>query len=333
MARYAQFLLGRLASYVAVVLFGITFIFVIPRLMPVNPVEAMLGRMMSQGAYMQQEQVTALRESLSDAFGLNGTILEQYFGFLRRILFSQDFGPSLAMYPTPVRELIAQALPWTFGLLLCSVLIAWLIGNAIGLVIGTMPGRRVSRVLEAVAIVLYPIPYFILALVLSILFSFVWKVFPLTTTVRGPAWSWELLTSIVYNSFLPALSIIAVTFGWWMLSMRALSSALMDEDFIVYAQLKGIGRPRLLLRYVVPNAMLPQVTFLALQLGLMFNGSIIAEIVFNYPGLGSLIYTAILQGDYNLLMGTVSLSIVAVATATLLIDLLYPLLDPRIRVA
>ena len=331
MARYAQFLLGRLASYVAVVLVGITFIFVIPRLMPVNPVEAMLGRMMSQGAYMQQEQVTALRESLSDAFGLNGTILEQYFGFLRRILISQDFGPSLAMYPTPVRELIVQALPWTFGLLLCSVLIAWLIGNAIGLLIGTMPGSHVSRVLEIVGILLYPIPYFILALVLSILFSYVWKIFPLTTTVRGPAWSWELVSSVVYHSFLPALSIIAVTFGWWMLSMRALSATLMDEDFVVYAQLKGLGRSRILLRYVTPNAMLPQVTFLALQLGLMFNGSIIAEIVFNYPGLGSLIYTAILQGDYNLLMGTVSLSIVAVATATLLIDLIYPLLDPRIR--
>ena len=233
--------LGRLASYVAVVLFGITFIFVIPRLMPVNPVEAMLGRMMSQGAYMQQEQVTALRESLSDAFGLNGTILEQYFGFLHRILISQDFGPSLAMYPTPVRELIAQALPWTFGLLLCSVLIAWLIGNAIGLLIGTMPSSRVSKVLEVVAIVLYPIPYFILALVLSILFSYVWKIFPLTTTVRGPSWSWELISSVVYHSFLPALSIIVVTFGWWMLSMRALSATLMDEDFVVYAQLKGLS--------------------------------------------------------------------------------------------
>ena len=235
------------------------------------------------------------------------------------------------MYPTPVRELIAQALPWTFGLLLCSVLIAWLIGNAIGLLIGTMPSSRISKVLEVVAILLYPIPYFILALVLSILFSYVWKIFPLTTTVRGPSWSWELISSVVYHSFLPALSIIAVTFGWWMLSMRALSATLMDEDFVVYAQLKGLSRPRILLRYVMPNAMLPQVTFLALQLGLMFNGSIIAEIVFNYPGLGSLIYTAILQGDYNLLMGTVSLSIVAVATATLLIDLIYPLLDPRIR--
>lgn len=331
MARHARFLIGRLSSYVAVVLVGITFVFVIPRLLPVNPVEAMLGRMMSQGAYMQEEQVTALRESLNDAFGLNGTLLQQYFGFLRRIIVSQDFGPSLAMYPTPVRELIAQALPWTFGLLLCSVLIGWLIGNALGLIIGTMPRSRVSRTLEVVAIVLYPIPYFILALVLSILFSYVWKVFPLTTTVRGAPWSWELITSIVYHSVLPAASIIAVTFGWWMLSMRALSSTLMDEDFVIYARLKGLGRPRILLSYVVPNAMLPQVTFLALQLGLMFNGSIIAEIVFNYPGLGSLIYTAILQGDYNLLMGTVSLSIVAVATATLLVDLLYPLLDPRIR--
>jgi peptide/nickel transport system permease protein len=331
MASQLRFLAGRLAGYAAVVLFGITFIFIIPRLLPVNPVEAMLGRMMSQGAYMQQEQVTALREALSDAFGLNGTLLQQYFGFLKRILVSQDFGPSLAMYPTPVSELIAQALPWTFGLLLCSVLIAWLVGNALGLLIGAMPNSRLSKSLEAVAIVFYPIPYFILALVLSILFSYVWKVFPLTTTVRGEPWSWDRIESVVYNSFLPAVSIIAVTFGWWMLSMRALASTLMDEDFVIYARLKGLGRSRILLRYVLPNAMLPQVTFLALQLGLMFNGSIIAEIVFGYPGIGSLIYTAILQGDYNLLMGTVSLSIVAVATATLLVDLIYPLLDPRIR--
>jgi peptide/nickel transport system permease protein len=330
-ARSLRFIAVRLAGYVAVILFGITFIFFVPRLLPVNPVEAMLGRMMSQGAYMQQEQVTALREALSDAFGLKGTLLQQYFGFLRRVIVSQDFGPSLAMYPTPVRDLIAQALPWTFGLLLCSVLIAWLVGNALGLVIGAMPGSRISKALEAVAIVFYPIPYFILALVLSILFSYVWKVFPLTVTVQGAPWSIDRIGSVLYNSLLPALSIVAVTFGWWMLSMRALTSTLMDEDFVIYARLKGLSQPRILLRYVLPNAMLPQVTFLALQLGLMFNGSIIAEIVFGYPGIGSLIYTAILQGDYNLLMGTVSLSIVAVATATLLVDLVYPLLDPRIR--
>jgi len=127
------------------------------------------------------------------------------------------------------------------------------------------------------------------------------------------------------------LSIVLVTFGWWMLSMRALSSTLMEEDFVAFGRLKGLSHPRLMCRYVLPNALLPQVTFLALQLGLMFNGAIITEIVFAYPGVGSLIYTAILQGDYNLLMGTVSISILAVATATLVVDLLYPLIDPRIR--
>jgi peptide/nickel transport system permease protein len=314
-----------------VVLFGVTFIFVIPRLLPVNPVEAMLGRILSQGTYMQEEQVTALRSALSDAFGLNGTIFEQYIGFLKRALISHDFGPSLAMYPTPVSDIIAQALPWTFGLLLTSVLIAWLVGNTIGLIIGTMPNTRLSKALEGVAIVFYPIPYFVLALVLSILFSYVWKVFPLTTTIRGAPYSWQLVASIVYHSVLPALSIILVTFGWWMLSMRALSMTLMDEDFIVYGRLKGLSQSRLMLRYVLPNAMLPQLTYLALQLGLMFNGSIITEIVFNYPGVGSLIYTAIAQGDYNLLMGTVTVSIVAVSTATLVLDLIYPFIDPRIR--
>jgi peptide/nickel transport system permease protein len=325
----SRFLIGRLITYMLVVWFGITFIFVIPRLLPINPVEAMLGRILSQGAYMQEEQVQALRAALSDAFGVEGSWIQQYVGFLYRAVVSQDFGPSLAMYPTPVRDLIAQALPYTFGLLLTSVLLAWLVGNALGLLIGTMPGLRISRLLEGVAIVFYPIPYFILALVLSILFSVVWKIFPLGTTIRGSGW--ELVSSVVYHSFLPALSIIMVTFGWWMLSMRALSATLMDEDFVIYGRLKGLSPSRLTMRYVLPNAMLPQVTYLALQLGLMFNGSIVTEIVFSYPGVGSLIYTAIVQGDYNLLMGTVSISIVAVATATLFVDLLYPLLDPRIR--
>lgn len=326
-----RFLLGRLVTYALVILVGITFIFIIPRLLPINPVEAMLGRILAQGTYMQAEQVQALRESLSDAFGLQGSLLEQYFGFLKRALISHDFGPSLAMYPTPVSELIGQAVPWTFGLLLTSVIIAWLFGNALGLFIGASPNSRLAHALEGVAIVFYPIPYFVLALVLSILFSYVWKVFPISTTVHGEPYSWALLSSIVYHSFLPALSIVLVTFGWWMLSMRALSSTLLDEDFIVYARLKGLPRSRLMLRYVLPNAMLPQVTYLALQLGLMFNGSIITEIVFSYPGVGTLIYTSILQGDYNLLMGTVSMSIVAVATTTLAVDLIYPLLDPRIR--
>lgn len=329
MGAQLRFLLGRLLTFVLVILFGTTFIFFIPRLLPVNPVEAMLGKMLSQGTYMEQSQIDALRASLSDAFGLNGSLLSQYGGFLRRVLVSHDFGPSMAMYPTPVGSLIAQALPWTLGLLVTTVLLAWTVGNGLGLLIGMRPGSRLSALLEGVAIVFYPLPYFVLALVLSILFSYVWKIFPLTTTVRGEGF--ELVWSILYHSFLPALSILLVTFGWWMLSMRALTATLLDEEFVTYGRLKALKPARLTLRYVLPNALLPQVTFLALQLGLIFNGSIVTEIVFNYPGIGSLIYTAIQQGDYNLLMGTVSFSVVAVATATLAVDLLYPFLDPRIR--
>jgi peptide/nickel transport system permease protein len=222
-------------------------------------------------------------------------------------------------------------LPWTFGLLLSTVLIAWVLGNAVGLIVGTRPHWRISRTLEAIAVCVYPIPYYVLGLVLSIFLSYIWPIFPLTTSVQGAPWSWDFAVSVVYNSFLPAASIVLVTFGWWLLSMRALSSAIAEEEFVQYARLKGVSERRLLGAYVFRNALLPQVTYLALQLGLMFNGSIICEILFAYPGVGSLIYTAVIQGDYNLLMGTVATSIIAVATATLLIDLIYPLIDPRIR--
>ena len=157
-----QYLVSRLIAYVGVILFGVTFIFFLPRFLPSDPVEAMLSKIMSQGQYMEAAQVEALRSSLTDAFGLKGSLIEQYGRFLTRVLLTGDFGPSLAMYPTPVSELIRNSLPWTFGLLLSTVLIAWVLGNAVGLIVGTRPHWRISRVLEAIAICVYPIPYYVL---------------------------------------------------------------------------------------------------------------------------------------------------------------------------
>jgi peptide/nickel transport system permease protein len=280
---------------------------------------------------MDPRAVDALRQSLNDMFGLNGSLWSQYTTFLRRVLLTGDFGPSLSMYPTSVSDLVRHALPWTFGLLLSSTVIAWVIGNFVGLLAGWRPNATSSRLMEAIAICVYPVPYYIMALILSILFSYVWTIFPLTTNVRGPAWSWQLLSSIVWNSFLPALSIVITVFGWWVISVKAQTTALKEEEFIRYASLKGLGDARLLTGYVLPNALLPQITLLALQIGLMFNGALITEIIFGYPGLGELIYSAVQQGDYNLLMGTIGLSVIAVATATLVVDLIYPFIDPRIR--
>lgn len=324
-------ILTRLISYFLVIAFGLTVIFFVPRFAPNDPVEAMLAKVSSQGAYMDAAQADALRASLTDAFGLSGSLPSQYWSFLKRVVLTGDFGPSLAMYPTPVSQLIGQALPWTFGLLLSSTLIAWVLGNFVGLLAGWRPNRPSSRVLEAIAITIYPIPYYILALVLSILFSYIWAIFPLTVSVQGAPWTFDFVRSVVWNSILPAGSIVIVVFGWWVISVKAQTTALAEEEFVRYARLKGLSDRRIIGRYILPNAILPQITFLALQIGLMFNGSIVTEILFEYPGLGHLIYTAVIQGDYNLLMGTISLSIVAVATATMVIDLIYPLLDPRIR--
>ena len=331
--RFLSFLVARTLTFVLVVWIGVTTVFFIPRLLPTNPVDAMMGRISAQGAFMTPQASQAMRASLTDLFGLKGSVGVQYLHFLNRVFFTHDFGPSLAMYPTPVSTLIGNAVPWTLGLLLTSTLFAWVIGNLIGLLAGYRSNKVSSRILEAVSMFLYPIPYYILALVLLILFTYVFPIFPISNSIVGSGLTWEHIQSILYNSLLPALSIVIVGIGWWVISMKALASDIAEEDFVQFARLKGVGDARIMARYVLPNAILPQVTVLALQLGSVFSGALITEVLFSYPGLGTLTFNAIIQSDYNLMMGTISLSVVAVAFAAYVIDLLYPFLDPRIRLS
>jgi len=329
--QFAKFAFTRIITYILVIWMGITVVFFVPRFLPSDPVEAMLGRIMTRGAYMEPEQVEAMRSTLTQAFGLEGSLGDQYLGFFQRIFVSREFGPSLSMYPTPVNELIGRALPWTLALLLTSTIIAWIVGNIIGLLAGYKSRWLSSRALEVIAIFVYPIPYYITALILIILFVYINPIFPISFNVRGAPFSPQFISSAIFNSILPALSIVIVSFGWWVLSMKALASSISEEDFVYFAKLKGAGEGRIMTAYVLRNAILPQVTVLALQIGTIFNGALITEILFGYPGLGTITYSAVLQADYNLLMGTITISIIAVATSTLLIDLMYPIFDPRIR--
>lgn len=329
--RFLSFFVARTITFFLVVWIGVTTVFFIPRLLPTNPVDAMMGRISAQGAFMTPQASQAMRASLTDLFGIKGSIITQYVHFLNRVFVTHDFGPSLAMYPTPVSTLIGTAVPWTLGLLLTSTILAWVIGNLIGLLAGYRSTKISSRILEAVSMFVYPIPYYILALVLLILFTYVFPIFPISNSIVGDGLTWEHIQSILYNSLLPALSIVIVGIGWWVLSMKALASDIAEEDYVQFARLKGLGDARIMARYVLPNAILPQVTVLALQLGSVFSGALITEVLFSYPGLGTLTFNAIIQSDYNLIMGTISLSVVAVAFAAYVIDLLYPFLDPRIR--
>lgn len=329
--RLVTFIVGRAFTFLAVVWIGITTVFLVPRLLPGSPVDAMLARINSQSAFMDPQNLKAMRTALENLFGTQGSLFHQYAEFLQRVFVTHNFGPSLADYPTPVGSLIAKALPWTLGLLLTATILAWIIGNFIGLLAGYRKTKLSSRALESMAMFVYPIPYYILALILIILFTSVWPIFPVSTIVTGSGLALTHVWSIIENSILPALSIVLVGIGWWVLSTKALTSDVAEEDYVQYARLKGLRDRRIMLRYVLPNAMLPQVTVLALQLGSVFSGALITEVIFNYPGLGTLIYNAILESDYNLMMGAISLAVVAVALAAFLIDVLYPLLDPRIR--
>src|ERR1700694_1448952 len=189
--RFAKFLASRLVTYFLVVWIGITIVFFVPRFVPSDPVETMVGRMAAQATFMQPEQVIAMQNSLRELFGLKGTLGEQYLAFMKRIFLTRDFGPSLAMFPTPVSELIGKAIPWSLGLLLMSTLIAWVVGNGIGLIAGYWKDRGFSKILEAGAIAIYPIPYYILALVLIIVFAYLIPIFPFSFTTQGEPFSFE----------------------------------------------------------------------------------------------------------------------------------------------
>jgi len=322
----------RIVTYLIVLFIGITITFFLPRLMPSDPISGYIARLQSQaGQKMDPVAVEELRASLEQLYGLDGTLTSQYVAYLGRILNGFDFGPSLSSYPRPVSEFIANAIPWTLGLLMTTTLISWVLGNVVGLLAGYFHNNRFATALEVIGVALYPIPYYVTALVLLLLFAYVWRLFPLSTTIRPGPLTLEKLGSIIHQSILPGMTLVLAGFGWNILGMKSLAFAAKEEPYVVFARLKGTKPRTIMINYVARNAILPQVTALALSLGGIFNGALLTEMLFSYPGMGLLLRTAIGSADYNMLYGTITVSIVAVATAALVIDLLYPLIDPRIR--
>ena len=329
--KFWKYLGLRVLTWALTILIGVTFIFFIPRMFPSDPVESMIGQMQARSGDMDPVAKEALRTSLRTQFGLEGSLWTQYTQFLWKGLLHFDFGPSLMSYPTPCGEIIARNLPYTVGLSMFTTIIAWIIGNFIGLLAGFRKNKRSSKILEAIAICIYPIPYFILALVLQIVFAYVLGWCPLQATIQynsGPAVFWGTLLKA---SVLPAVSILLLGTGWWIISMKSLSGTTSEEDFVLYARYRGLSEGKIGYSYVFRNSILTQITALAMSLGGVFNGSIMTEIIFGYPGVGTLIQGAIMQSDYNMILGCITISIVAIATCTLIADLIYPFIDPRIR--
>jgi len=332
MRGYPTYLIGRLGQFLLVVFIGINIAFIVTHATPIDPVEQTIAAATQFGA-TSPEAIALMRQSLKELYGLEGTLFEQYVTFWRRIAVA-DFGPSLSAFPTPVSVLIWRALPWTVGLLTVSTLITWGVGNLLGGFAGYYLKSRTLRFAGILAMALHPIPYYIIAFVLLIVFGYLWPVLPISGGSRmnlPREFSLTFLGSLALHSILPILSLVLAGLGGWFMGMRALVSNVVTEDYVAYAELGGVNRNRILASYVMRNALVPQVTGLAMSLGAIFTGAIITEQVFGYPGIGTLLVSAVHVGDYSLVLGIATVSILAVSIAVLLIDLIYPLLDPRVK--
>jgi peptide/nickel transport system permease protein len=328
-----RYLIPRLIQYVLVIWLGITVVFFIPRITPNDPVMRMIGEMRARGSYMEPSAMNGIINDLTEMYGLQGSWLDQYWAFWGR-LFRGDFGVSYFQFPTRVNKLIVTGLPWTLGLLLTTTLISWTVGNIIGGLAGYYSRKGWSRALDAVAMVVRPLPYYIFAFALVLLLAWVVRWFPITggsSMGALPTFTWAYIKDVLWHSFLPALSLTVLGGAVNFQIMKLIVQNVNAENFVQYAKLGGVTEDRIVSKYVIRNALLPQITGLALSLGQIFSGALITEIVYQYPGLGWLLFRAIVNGDYNLIMGITLFSIVGLTTAILVIDLTYPLFDPRVR--
>ena len=329
-----RYLIPRIIQYLTLMFVGITITYIIPRLAPTDPVEAQVSMMIARGNSLDPKSIESMRAALNDLYGLSGSPVEQYFTFWGR-LFRGDLGPSLSNFPTPVSKMIGQALPYTLRLLIPAVIISFIFGNLLGALSSYYPENKALNVIEVVGQVVRSFPYYIVAIVLLVVFSYFIPIFPFSGAYpigTRPDWSSpEFLLKYLEHAVLPAATLILVGFGGWFVGMKSLTSNIISEDYVVYAETAGLSKNRILVQYIMRTAILPQLTALAMVLGTVFSGALIMEVVFGYPGIGSLAIRAIYSNDYSMIMGITIYSIIGVATAVFIMDLLYPLFDPRVR--
>jgi peptide/nickel transport system permease protein len=322
----------RLIQYVIVTFLGLTAIFIFPRLLPVDPVKQQLTQYQTFGVYVSPEQQEEIIKTLKQLYGLEGTLWDQYIMFWKRF-FSGNFGPSLSRFPTPVNQLIAMALPWTLGLLSVTTFLSWIIAVIAGGIVGYFR-KKWMEAIDILIMIIRPIPYYITALIFLILFSYIFPIFPLGGGIgvgRTLSFNLQTILNIIKHATLPALTLLVVGIAWQFQSMKLIVQSIQTEDHVIYAKTAGVDEKNIVFSHIIKNAMLPMITQLGLQFGGIFSGALITEMVFTYPGIGQILYDAIMRADYNLIMGIMCISVVAVTTSVLFLDLIYPFFDPRVR--
>jgi len=271
--------------------------------------------------------------SMEQQFGLDQPLLAQYWTYLGNIV-RFDFGYSLNKYPSTVLDLIEQSLPWTISLLLVTTVLSFIIGNLLGAVAAWPRSPRWMRMVATHFVLLTGVPQVIMGVLLLFLVGYRLKLLPLVGAYAVgvvPNWSLEFALDLLKHQILPALSLILGSVGGWVLSMRGMGITIQGEDYVNFAEHKGITGGRIFRDYYLRNTLLPQVTGFALALGTVVTSAIVIEGIFGLPGIGTTLNNAIRSNDFPVIYGIVLFITIAVATLMVLMEFVYPLLDPRIR--
>jgi len=316
----------KLFIYLLTFFVAVTIDWLIPRFMPGNPVQVLLAR-----ADLRAEAAKEMYSYYTRAFGLDLPLWKQYLNFWNA-LFHGDFGTSILLFPQPVIKIIMRAVPYDIFLLLPSILLSWFAGNKFGAFAART--KWLDNTVLPIGYILTATPYMWLAILLSWVLAMVFPIFPLayaSSPAMKLSFSWIFIGDYLWHWILPFASLFLVMFGGWAIGMRNMIIYELEAHYSHY--LEALGAPRKLVRrYAFRNAILPQVTGLALQLGIIMAGALVTEVVFSYPGIGYLILGAIQNQDFFLIQGCFLFIIIEVLIANFLIDVLYIIIDPRIRI-
>ncbi len=326
-------LIAKRIGFLALVIWAAsTIVFFVPRLSPRNAIRERFAELARSGGFSPGDLETLIA-NMNTQFGLDKPLLEQYWTYLGNIV-RLDFGYSLNRYPSTVTDIISQALPWTFGLLLVTTILSFIIGNLLGAVSAWPRAPRWVRNIATPFVLLTGVPPVIMGVLLLFFIGFRLKLLPLGGAYSVgivPTFSLEFLLDMLRHQLLPALALILGSVGGWVLSMRGMGITIQGEDYVNFAEHKGLTGGRIFRDYYLRDTLLPQVTGLALALGTVITSAIIVEGLFGLPGLGTVLNNAIRSNDFPTIYGIVLFITIAIAVLMTVLEFIYPLLDPRVR--
>lgn len=328
-----EYVIKRIAQFFVIAFLAATINFFFPRLTGQDPIQQKLAQLTMQGSSSGGESMKGLIDTYNKKFGLDKPLWQQYLTYLGDMA-RLNLGQSISNYPTTVMSLLAHALPWTLGLLGTATLISFLLGSLVGASMAWGKAPAFARSIFPVFFTFSAVPPYLMGILLLYVLAFRLSWLPLFGgygAERIPELSFSFVRNILYHAILPALAIVIAQIGGWAMGMRSMMVTTQGEDYMLQAEAKGLKNQRIFFRYAIRNAILPQITALALSLGTILSGAIVVEVVFSYPGVGTVLANAIRGYDWFVIQGVVFMVIITVALTMLIIDLAYPLLDPRIN--